>query len=195
MKEHALLQPGQASTRESRVKTNGAALHRTKENGNIQAKSFLFTTLVHKTHQPCARSSACIQSCARHINATKRLFGFTHQSRRWPCFCTHPRIPAPLVQSPQMCAQYALLLLLLICRAVAQTNLFPMGDLWSYNDKNVDLSKVVPAWFTYFYDDSTWTSGYGGFGNGNAVVQTTTASGSATNRIITYYFRKVCEPA
>ena len=71
--------------------------------------------------------------------------------------------------------------------------MFPMGDLWSYNDKNVDLSKAVPAWFTYFYDDSSWTSGYGGFGNGNAVVQTTTASGSATNRIVTYYFRKVCE--
>ncbi len=81
--------------------------------------------------------------------------------------------------------------LAVILHAAAQTSLFPMGDLWAYNDKNTDLSKVTPAWHSYEYDDTSWVLGYGGFGNGGAVVQTSLTAGSSTSRIVTYYFRKV----
>jgi hypothetical protein len=67
--------------------------------------------------------------------------------------------------------------------------LFPLGDLWSYSDANIDLSAT--AWTSYFYDDSTWASNYARFGNGNVVVSTSLAGGPSGARYITYYFRKV----
>ena len=73
------------------------------------------------------------------------------------------------------------------------TNLFPLGDLWSYSDTNTDLSAT--AWTTYFYDDSAWASNYARFGSGNIVVSTPLTVGPSSARYTTYYFRKVREPS
>jgi secreted PhoX family phosphatase/PKD repeat protein len=67
---------------------------------------------------------------------------------------------------------------------------FPLtkGTAWHYNDSGKDLGKT--NWKDASFDDDNWSWGAGPLGYGDAMNTTISFGPNASNKIITYYFRR-----